>query len=184
MRAFLAIVLPLVLGACVTEGAPRDPADGNWIIDRRVDRITGEPGPKVYVEAHGIVGRNSRTGTGIVQLMCFRGGPIVRFANDFRVGSNTTGGLVYRFDQKPPHTPKVKFLTDFKTVVIEDKAEVAHFVGDLETSSALLMRITSLAEGDTEYQYRVTGGAHAVEEAFAACPLKRTAAREPVRGMG
>jgi hypothetical protein len=183
MRAFLAIMLPLALGACVTDGPPRDPADGNWIIDRRVDRITGMPGPKVYVEAHGIVGRSSHTGTSIVQLMCFKGDPIVRFANDFRVGSNTTGGLVYRFDQKPAHTPKVKFLTDFKTVVMEDKTAVAEFVGDLETSSVLLLRVTSLADGNTEYQYRVTGGPHAVEEAFAACPLKRTAARELVRGM-
>jgi hypothetical protein len=95
----------------------------------------------------------------------------MRFSFEFKIGSNVNSVLGYRFDEKPGHEIKARFLQDFKTVVIEDQAEVAQFLGELETSAALYVRIRSLNMERTAAEFRLEGGADAIKEALAGCPL-------------
>ena len=78
--------------------------------------------------------------------------------------------LGYRFDEKPGHEIEARFLHDFKTVVIEDKAEVAWFVGELATSSVLYVHIRSLNAGRSTAEFQLAGAPAAIEAAFAGCP--------------
>lgn len=171
MRSLLAVLLASSLGGCITNGNS-DPAAGNWTIERKVDRITGAPAPKVYLAARAANSRSGKTDNAIVQLMCFNAQPIVRFAFDFKVGASSTATVEYRFDQKPGHKADAKFLADFKTLVIEDRAAVAQFAGELATSTVLFVRVTSLALGRTEAEFRVPGAAAAIEAGYAECPLR------------
>jgi hypothetical protein len=56
-------------------------------------------------------------------------------------------------------------------VAIEDQAEVAQFLGELETSAVLYVRIRSLNMGRTAAEFRLEGGADAMKEALAGCRL-------------
>ena len=175
-RGILAVMAVLVLSAC----AARDPfvsnaaavPSGNWRIERQVDRITGAPLSSAYV----ITKNSSNTLVGLPQpaqlnLLCFKDQPIVRMVFDFKVGSNKESVLGYRFDDKPGHEVEARFLQDFKTVVIEEKANVAQFVNELATSEVLYVRIRSLNSGRTTAEFRLNGGPAAIEAGFAGCPL-------------
>jgi hypothetical protein len=61
-------------------------------------------------------------------------------------------------------------MQDFKTAVIEDKALVAQFLGELETSAQLYVRIRPLNMGRTAVEFQLEGGPDAIKEALAACP--------------
>ena len=114
----------------------------------------------------------------MLQLMCFKDQPAVRLSFEFKIGSTRNAQLGYRFDEKPGHEIDARFLNDFKTVVIEDKAEVARFVSELATSSQLYVRIRSLNPGRSSAEFQVAGAPAAIEAGFAGCPAKgaRTAA--------
>jgi hypothetical protein len=135
-------------------------------------RITGAPLSSAFLTT-----RNSSNSAVAVpqpatlQVACFKEAPIVRPSFEFKIGSNVNSVLGYRFDEKPGHEIKVRFLQDFKTVVIEDKAEVAQFLGEMKTSAALYVRIRSLNMGRTAAEFRLEGGPDAVKEALAGCPL-------------
>ena len=88
-----------------------------------------------------------------------------------KIGSNKNATLGYRFDEKPGHEPKARFLADFRTAVLEEKAEVAQFVGELATSNLLYVRIRSLNAGRSTAEFRLNGAPAAIEAAFANCPL-------------
>ena len=177
MRAVGAIVAALMLSACA---AARDPfvsnasavPSGDWRIERQVDRITGTPLSSAFT-----ISKNSSNSLFPyalpvqLNLLCFKDQPIVRMVFNFKVGSNREATLGYRFDDKPGHEADARFLQDYKTVVIEDKPEVAQFVSELATSDVLYVRIRSLNSGRTTAEFRLNGGPAAIEAGFAGCPL-------------
>ena len=179
--AYPGLKLPVLAGllACSLAGcAARDPIVsnayaapvGNWRVERQTDRITGAPLSSAFLTT-----RNSSNSAvafpqpAMLQVTCFNATPLVRLSFEFKVGSNVNSVLGYRFDEKPGREIKARFLQDFKTVVIEDKADVAQFLGELETSALLYVRIRSLNMGRTAAEFRLEGGADAIKEALAGC---------------
>lgn len=181
MRGVAFVVMAVMLGAC----AGRDPyvatpatmASGNWKIERQVDRITGVPVPSAMIvipNASNSFADYAKPAS--MQLTCFDGKPIVRFAFDFKVGTDPNSTLGYRFDEKPGHdNVAARFLQEYRTVVIEDHAAVATFANELATSNMLVIRIRSLAAGRTTADFKLDGATAAIEAAFAGCPLTQPA---------
>ena len=165
------------LGACAARdpyvAAPATTASGNWKIEKQVDRITGVPVPS----ATNIINNASNTfaerpGLASLQLTCFDGQPMVRFAFEFKVGTDPNSTLGYRFDEKPGHdNVAVRFLQEHRTVVIEDRAAIITFVNELTTSNALVVRLRSLTAGRTTADFKLNGAPAAIEAAFTGCPL-------------
>jgi hypothetical protein len=175
-RCLLTAVLASPLAACAT----RDPLvstsaatpAGNWRLERQVDRVTGAPLSSAFL----LTRSSSHSNVAFpqpaqLQLTCFKEQPIIRLAFEFKVGSNRNSMLGYRFDDKPGREVDARFLQDYRTVVIEDKADVAQFVNELATSNVLYVRIRSLNAGRTTAEFRLDGAPAAIEAAFAGCPL-------------
>lgn len=176
MRTVLPIVLAFLLGGCLVRDASYTMAappqiSGAWRVEHRVDRISGEPSPTAFVVARATNTKADHARPTLLQLMCFNKQPVVRLAFEFRVGANRNSTLGYRFDDKPGHDAEATFMQDFRAIVIEDNAEVARFMDELETSSLLLVRVASLFAGRTTAEFRVHGAAPAIETVLAACPL-------------
>jgi hypothetical protein len=174
VRALFALTVPLLLSAC----AARDPIVstagatpvGNWRVERQVDRVTGAPLSSALLRTAS--SSNSAVAypePALLQLMCFKNEPTVRLNFAFKVGSNKNSVLGYRFDEKPGREIEARFLADFKTVVIEDSAEVEQFLGELATSKLLYLRIQSLNAGRTSAEFRLDGAPTAIEAALAQC---------------
>lgn len=107
-----------------------------------------------------------------MQLTCFDGKPLVRFAFEFKVGTDPNSTLGYRFDEKPGHdNVAARFLQEYRTVAIEDRAAIATFADELATSGTLIMRVRSLNAGRTTAEFKLDGAPAAIEAAFAGCPL-------------
>lgn len=178
-RAFavIAVLLCVTLGAC----AGRDPyvaepattTSGNWKIERQVDRITGVPVPSAMVIIQNASNSfAAQASPASMQLTCFDGKPLVRFAFSFKVGTDANSILGYRFDEKPGHdNVPARFLQDYRTVVIEDRAAIATFADELGISAMLIMRVRSLNAGRTTAEFKLDGAPAAIEAAFAGCPL-------------
>jgi hypothetical protein len=176
MRAVLVAILACALCAC----SGRDPfvtnaavvPSGNWRIERVVDRITGAPLPSATVRTLSSNSAEPFPQPAALQLTCFKDQPIVRIGFDFKVGSNRNSVLGYRFDDKPGRElEKPRFLQDFHSVVIEDKAEVAQFVSELATSKVVYIRIRSLNAGRTAAEFRLDGAQAAIEAGYDGCSL-------------
>lgn len=108
---------------------------------------------------------------GNLDLLCFKTKPAVRLRFNYKVGSNQSAGLSYRFDDRPGVEAKARFLRDFSTIVIEDPSQVRRFLADLMTANKLLMRVDSLIVGRTNIELNVQGAATAMNEVLSACPL-------------
>jgi hypothetical protein len=171
----------LAVGAAFLSGcAKRDPLVstagatpvGNWRIETQVDRITGAP-----LSSAILMTRNSSNAAvafaqpAQLQLLCFEDRPVVRFAFDFKIGNTRNSTLGYRFDEKPGHEPAARFLAGNTTAVIEDKVDVAQFVGELATSTVLYVRIRSLNAGRSTAEFRLDGAPAAIDAAFSGCPV-------------
>lgn len=177
MRIVLALMAVTVLGGCVT----RDPAvsvtsatpSGNWKIEKTVDRITGAPLPSAQLMTR--TSSNSAVQTqrpAGLQLTCFEKQPLVRLSFEFKVGTDASTSLGYRFDEKPGRDDvKSRILPGYQIVVIEDRAAIADFIRDLNGSRVLYVRIRSLNAGRTTAEFNLDGAAAAVQAAFATCPL-------------
>ncbi len=175
--AVMAVLLGSGLGACAMRdpyvAAPATTTSGNWKIEKQNDRITGVPVPSATL----IINNASNTFADYaqpasLQLTCFDGAPLVRFAFSFKVGTDPNSTLGYRFDEKPGHDNiAARFLQEYRTVVIEDRAAITTFVNELASSSTLVVRIRSLTAGRTTAEYKLDGAAAAIEAAFAGCPL-------------
>jgi hypothetical protein len=177
VRAVIVVIAALLLGAC----AARDPlvstaagakASGNWRIERQVDRVTGAPLSSALLPTRS----SSHSGApfprpAMLQLTCFKDQPLVRLSFEFKVGSNRNSVLGYRFGEKPGRDIEARFLQDYKTVVIEEKDDVAQFVNELATSNVLYVRIRSLNAGRTTAEFQLDGAPAAIESALAECPL-------------
>ncbi len=184
VRAVLAVLPAFMLGACatgevaVTSASP--PPSGNWQIKRGMDRIAGHVVTTVFLVSRASTTKQMFAQPVGLQLMCFKGEPIVRFGFDFRVGANKTANFGYRFDEKPGHdAARVSFLPDFRTVIIKERPDVIKFVDELATSDVLFVRVGSLYAGLTTAEFRVTGAAAAIEMAYADCPLSTNQPHRP-----
>ena len=175
---FVVAALAPVLSACL-----RDPyvsansmvRSGSWRIERQVDRITSAPVDNAVVSSMASNSSVAFPQPALLGLSCFMGKPLVRFAFEFKVGTNLNSFLAYRFDEKPGHEIGGRFLQNSTTVVIEDPAEVAQFVNELASSSVLYVRIRSLNVGRTTAEFKVDGAPAAIESALAGCPVSRHA---------
>ncbi len=103
--------------------------------------------------------------------MCLKKDPVVRLLFPFKVGSNRSAALTYRFDDKPPRESSARFLQDFSTVVLDDKEEVAEFITNLGTANMLGLSVKSLVVGQTWARFKVQGATQAIEAAYAECPV-------------
>lgn len=147
---------------------------GAWQISRQPDRITGAPLPSAFVPTMASNTYSDNPKPAGMQLTCFDGKPLVRFAFEFKIGSDVNTFLGYRFDEKPGRDsiPGARFLQEHRTVVIEEAADVAQFVADMRGSKLLYVRIRSITEGRTTAEFKLDGSEQAIQAAFADCPMK------------
>jgi len=153
-----------------------------------VDRVTGAPISSAYLKTP-----NSSSSAvafpkpASLHLMCFKDQPVVRIGFEFRVGSNLNSFVGYRFDDKPGHEINGRFIADYKTVMIEDPAELAPFIKELANSRVLYLRTRSLNAPRGSAEFEVEGAAPAITSAYATCPIVEppqptpTASRNPRR---
>lgn len=185
--AVMAVLLCATLGACAGRdpyvAAPATTASGNWKIERQIDRITGVPVPSAMIIIQNASNSfAAQASPASIQLTCFDGKPLVRFAFAFKVGTDTNSILGYRFDEKPGHdNVPARFLQDYRTVVIEDRAAITTFADELATSAMLIMRVRSLSAGRTTAEFKLDGAPAAIEAAFAGCPLTPPQQPEPLK---
>jgi hypothetical protein len=172
-RAAIVAGVACVLGGC----AARDPlvsnavtaSSGNWRVERQIDRITGAPMSSALLMAQASNSAVAFTKPVMLQITCFRNAPLVRLAFEFKVGSTRNSVFGYRFDEKPGREINARFINGFKTVVIEDGADVKPFLADLASSKVLYVRIRSLSSGRSSAEFQLAGGAEAVKAALAGC---------------
>ena len=174
--AVLFVGLGLALSGC-----SRDPyvtsagefTSGDWRISQQKDRITDNRLPSAALMAQASNTYIDFPKPSMMQLTCFDGKPLVRFAFEWKIGRDANSTLGYRFDDKPgrDNVAGVRFMQDDKMVVIEAPADVAQFVGDLRGSRLLYLRVRSITHGRTTAEYKLDGSDAAVQSAFADCPL-------------
>lgn len=184
ISAFTFALAASLLGACVA----RDPTvssvnaapAGNWKIERQIDRITGAPLSSAFVTTRTVSNTTiAFPQPAMLQLLCFKSQPTVRIAFPFKIGSVHNSELGYRFDNKPGHQAIARFLANYTSVVIDDKAEVAQFVGELATSASLYVRVRSLTAGRTTAEFRLDGAPAAIAAAYAGCPVQTAPPDKP-----
>ncbi len=151
--------------------APAASSPGNWRIERRADSIAGANSTAVLPLNYSANFLTGELRTGELRLLCFKRQPVVRIAFNYKIGSNKTAALAYRFDDNPGHEAEARFLQDYKTVVIEDLPEVGRFLAELKSANKLFVRIDSLTIGRTNIELGVEGAPAAIDAALAQCPL-------------
>ena len=110
-----------------------------------------------------------------MQLLCFKEQAAVLVVLEFKIGSTRNAELGYRFDDKPGHQPTVRIVEGYKSVVIEDPAEIAQFVNEMATSKVLYLRVRALNALRTSAEFPVDGAPAAIAAAYATCPLAGSA---------
>jgi hypothetical protein len=182
----------LLLAACMAgdaslPGALQQPSENVWKVEEKPDQITGLPAATAWIRT--LSTSNSKTWENrpaALQLMCFKGNPIIRLNFAIRVGSNRNSTVGYRFDEKPGREVSATFMPDFKTIIIDEKADVEQFLSELTEASRLLVRVTSLYAGRTTAQFVLSGAPAAIEAAYGPCrakadkPRQRTTDAAPV----
>jgi hypothetical protein len=170
-----AVVLASGLGGCLRDpyvaGSPV--TSSNWRIDRQTDRITAAPvSSSQLFTANGSHSGEPYAKPASIQLMCFENKPVVRFAFEFKIGSDKNTFMGYRFDDKPGRdNAESRVLYGQQMIVIEERAAVAQFVADMAGSSSLYVRIRSLTNGRTTAEFKLDGSDAAVQTAYADCPI-------------
>lgn len=173
MRTLWPVLLASSLCAC-TVGGSGGPSAGNWAISQQIDRISGGNVTRAHLSAFTVSGNQRHMGVAHIQLQCFDQRPIVRLIYPFRVGANSSAIVEYRFDQHPGRKASVRFMPDFRTVVIDDRTEVTQIAHGLTSAAILYVRVSSLHAGRAEAEFRVPGAGVAIDAAFAECPLRRS----------
>lgn len=186
-------LLPSVLAGALLSGCARDPyvtnaaetRSGNWRIARQFDRVSGTDLPSATVHAEASNSNVDYPRMSSLQLSCFEKQPLVRFAFDFKIGSNPNSELGYRFDDKPGvENVPVRVLAGRQMIVIEEPQAVATFAAGLAGARKLYMRIRSLTSGRTSAEYTLDGSDAALQAAFAGCPVTPPPAGLPARPKG
>lgn len=171
---FLSVAAALPLAACAT----RDPAVGqsdvtnvgNWKVERQIDRITGTPLASAMLSAPSSHASEPFPKQVLMQLTCFGHAPLVRFAFEAKVGTTRNATFGYRFDERPGHEIKPRYLENARVAVIDDAADVKQFVDELATAHTLYIRIRSLSFGRTTAEFHVDGAPAAIAAAYKDCP--------------
>ena len=158
---------------CVAQVGTAAASPTSWTIDRKPDPITGA-GANAWVMATRVTVPPGKftAPPAALQLLCFKNEPVVRLRFAQKVGSNRSASLAYRFDEKPGHEANGRVLPDFKTVVIEDRSDVAKCVKELASANEVIVSVNSLIVGKTNPAFPVRGAPAAIAEAFAQCPLQ------------
>jgi hypothetical protein len=170
--------------APITAGTPGNwVSAGDWRIERQTDRVTGKPISSAVLVTHKSSNSQSplTTQNASMQIGCFMGKPIVEFGFTNKVGTDPNSFLGYRFDEKPGHEIGARFLQKANAVVIEEKAEVAQFIGEMASSHSLYVRLRSLNAGRTSAEFTVDGAPEAIKAALADCPVESTTAAAPAQ---
>lgn len=171
----LAAAAGLLLAACTGDpyvygGKTR--IAGHWRIELQPDRITGAPISSAQITTiHVSNGGIPYPPMASLQLLCFKEQPAVLIKFKFKVGSTRNAEMGYRFDDKPGHEPTVRIVEDYKSLVIEDKDEVAHFVSEMTTANVLYLRIRALNALRTSAEFQIDGAPEAIAAAYASCPI-------------
>ncbi len=169
VRAASALVPALLLAACVTPGSER-PGAGEWRFIKINDPVRGQlTTVALYLQRYDF--KKEEIESTVLQLLCFKREPVVRLHFPDKVGSNRSATLTYRFDDKPARESGARFLQDFRTIVLEDKDEIAEFVSNLGTAQMLSLSVSSLVVGQSWARFKVAGAPQAIEAAYAACPV-------------
>jgi hypothetical protein len=170
---FAILVVPF-LCACAASGplgaAAEAASSGDWEISQGVDSVTGGKTANIKLVASKTShdGTTSPGGAGL-QLVCFKGQPMVHFLFVFQIGSKADSEISYRFDDKPTHAIKPHILRGLETMVIENKGEVAQFLKDLAAANTLYVMINSLAKGSSAASFNVAGASAAIETLHKGC---------------
>jgi hypothetical protein len=165
--AFACFLLGACAGSSLLVAAASAESSGDWQITQKTDPITGLPASTALLRSSKTM--NSAlavTPASYLQLGCFKAKPSVGLAFDFDVGSTKDSEFGYRFDAKPGRQISPRFLSNHKTIVIEEKADVERFAAELTASN-----VRSLTEGQTRAEFQVSGARAAIDAAFAGCPL-------------
>jgi hypothetical protein len=108
-------------------------------------------------------------GAAKLQLVCFKGQPMVHFQFGFQIGSKADSEISYRFDDKSTHAIKPHILRGLEIMVIEDKGEVAQLMKELAAANTLYVTINSLAKGGSTASFNVAGASAAIDLVHKAC---------------
>ncbi len=173
MRKLWPVILALSLCGCGAGGST-GPSAGNWAISQQIDRISGANTTRAKLSAFTVSGNRQQLGLAHIHLLCFDNRPTVRLSYPFRVGANSSAIVEYRFDKNPGRKATVRFMPDFRTIVIDDRAEVTQIADGLASAAIFYVRVSSLHIGRAEAEFRVPGGGVATDAAYAECPLRRT----------
>lgn len=187
MRAVLVVIVAGAVGGCMTaSGGPNAgataPPTGAWKVNRRADPVTGSA-VDAWVASTRVSSRTKLfPDPAGVQFLCYKSEPMVRLRFAEKVGANRSTSFAYRVDDASARAPSVRILQDHRTIVIEDRQDVATFVKDVSAAAALHVSVESLTVvGKTTATFPVGGAPAAIEAAFADCPLdgkaKTSAAR-------
>ena len=173
----LMTVAGVILGGCARDPfvTERDETyAGEWLISHQIDRITGAELPSAYVFAEASNSNVDFPRVSSLLLTCIDGAPLIRFAFDFKIGSNRNTVLGYRFDGKPGHDDVgSRVVRGNQIIVIEDRAEIATFVSELAGAKTLYVRIRSINGGRTAVEYPLEGSTAAIRAAFSKCDMPK-----------
>ena len=146
---------------------------GNWRVERGTDRVTGAPISSAVLPTRSVsTTKIIYPPPAHIQLSCFKEAPAVTIHFEFKIGSTRNAEFGYRFDDKPGHIGDVRFVDDYKSVIIENKDEVARFVNEMTTSNVLYVLIRSFTVGRTTAEFHLEGAPEAINAALAGCPVK------------
>ena len=148
------------------------------MVEKQTDRITGAP-----ISSSALAAKSSRQHevfpkSALLQLMCFKEGPVARFAFEVKVGSARNSEFGYRFDEKPGRQINPRFVDDYRSAIIDRPDELRAFIADLQTSQTLYVLIRSLNVGRTSVEFKLDGAQAAVAAAYASCPIPPPRIRE------
>lgn len=176
--AVVGIAAAVLLGACAGDTVRTEavqvqnkPDTGQWKFERRNDPISETQVTTAWLSIGKYDFLSGKIYAGELQLMCFRNQPVIRLSFNLKVGSDRTAALAYRFDERPGHSAKASFFAREKIIVIDNKSEVAQFVDQLGTAQTLFLRVTRLRAGTFTAKFPVQGASHAIEAAYAECPV-------------
>lgn len=174
LRILLSLTSALLLAGCagdpVASPITNTKVVGTWQIENDTDRITGAPLTSAFNTAPSSHSTEYFAKHATMQLTCFNKKPLVRFSFEVKAGTSTSNELAYRFDEKPGHTIKARFLGDDRVAVIEDGADVTQFINQLATSKTLYLRIRSLGHGRSSADFNVADAPAAIAATTAHCP--------------
>jgi hypothetical protein len=181
MQAVVLTAGMILLGACASDAVRSDnpskpdtgkPDTGHWTFERRNDPISGKEvaTASVLISKYTLLSGIFRAGE--LQLICFKGRPVVRIRLDRKVGTGRTSALAYRFDAHEGRYADAIFFSRDGLIVIDGKEEVAQFVSQLRSAHTLYLRVTRLRGSTLTAEFPVHGASHAIEAAYAECPVK------------